>query len=309
MKAIFEFTDDLGVEAVSGAISGTAFAKINLYLHVVGNRVDGYHLINSLVAFVGIGDSLTVTPWEGLRLEIGGPFAAPLQTANTSENLVLRAARQLSEEAGVRADALISLEKLLPIAAGLGGGSADAATTLRALSNLWKIDISTDDMARLALKLGADVPVCLGGRASRITGIGEIIEPAPTLPEAYVILANPQLDLETARVYRELRREEWSNQSTFIEYSESVHALAKLLADCQNDLEQPAERLAPIITDVLANLSDLPDCLLARMSGSGATCFALFASSSAAEDGARQLSRQCPSWWIRAAPLVCDIGE
>ena len=310
MKAKFDSTDSRGAEAVAGAISATAFAKINLYLHVVGKRADGYHLIESLVAFASLGDRLIVTPSEELRLEISGPFAAPLHAANTSENLVLRAARRLADEAGVRAEALLSLEKRLPIAAGLGGGSADAAVALLSLSALWKVNISADDMARIALELGADVPVCLGGRASIVTGVGEIIEPTPSLPEAHVILANPQLDLETAHVYRALRREDWSRRSAIGENpGGSARALARLLADRRNDLERPAMRLAPVITDVLAKLSDLPDCLLARMSGSGATCFALFANPSAAGDGALRLSRRHPSWWIRAAPLLYDTGQ
>ena len=199
----------------AGEITATAFAKINLYLHVVGKRPDGYHLLDSLVVFAGIGDRITATAADGLALVIDGPFVDSLDKCRIGDNLVFRAAHRLAEEGGVRADASIRLEKNLPVAAGLGGGSADAAAALRALVTLWRLSAPAEDLARIALELGADVPVCLGGRAAFVSGIGERLAPAPKLPDAFAVLANPRRNLKTAGIFGDLRREEWSPASPF----------------------------------------------------------------------------------------------
>ncbi|MFQ5784410.1 MAG: 4-(cytidine 5'-diphospho)-2-C-methyl-D-erythritol kinase [Alphaproteobacteria bacterium] len=293
------------VESTSGRRFGeTAPAKINLYLHVIGRRADGYHLLDSLVAFAGIGDSIEVCEAEDLSLVIDGPFAAALDASQPSNNLALRAARRLREQSGVRAGAAIRLHKALPVAAGIGGGSADAAATLRALCRLWELDAGDDDLMALALELGADVPVCLAGRAAFVGGIGEQLDFAPSLPPAYVLLVNPGEALATATVFG-ARRGAYSLPARFAGPAADAGALARLLAERGNDLEAAARRLAPTVGEALAALLAAPGCLLARMSGSGATCFGLFATGTEAAAAARRLADH-PRWWVAAAPLVND---
>ena len=185
--------------AAAPGIAVEAPAKINLFLHVTGRRPDGYHLLESLVAFAGVHDRIEVRAGEGLTLEIEGPFAAALDAGG--ENLAVKAARALAAEAGIPPDARIRLHKALPVAAGIGGGSADAAAALRALSKLWRVSVPAERLGALALALGADVPVCLSGRPGIVRGIGERIAPAPVLPEAPMVLVNPAVPLSTADVF------------------------------------------------------------------------------------------------------------
>src|SRR4051794_13788122 len=180
-------------------ISERASAKINLHLHVVGRRPDGYHLLDSLVVFAGAADRLTVEPGE-LSLTVTGPFAAGLETE--SDNLVLRAARALAAHAGVPATGRLVLEKILPVASGIGGGSADAAATLRLLSRFWGLDVGQGTLAGLAARLGADVPVCVASHAAVMSGIGEVLAPAPVLPEVGIVLVNPGVAVSTPAVFR-----------------------------------------------------------------------------------------------------------
>ena len=185
--------------AAAPGIGVEAPAKINLFLHVTGRRPDGYHLLESLVAFAGVHDRIEVRAGKGLSLEIEGPFAAALDAGG--ENLAVKAARALAGEAGIPPDARIRLHKALPVAAGIGGGSADAAAALRALSALWRVSVPAERLGALALALGADVPVCLSGRPGIVRGIGERIAPAPVLPEAPMVLVNPAVPLPTAGVF------------------------------------------------------------------------------------------------------------
>ena len=284
-------------------------AKLNLYLHVTGRRADGYHLIDSLVVFAALGDTVEVRPADGLSLAISGPFADAVDAGG--DNLVLRAARLLADAGGAAAGsggAAIRLDKRLPAAAGLGGGSADAAAALRGLSALWNLSPGDDDLARMALALGADVPACLGMRPVFVGGIGENLDPAPDLPAAWAVLVNPGQPLSTAAVFG-ARTGGFSRPDRFAEAPRDTVQLAALLARRANDLEAPALRLCPAIGDALAALAAEPGCLLARMSGSGATCFGLFAdAAAAAAAAARRLGAGRPGWWVAATALLDDAG-
>jgi 4-diphosphocytidyl-2-C-methyl-D-erythritol kinase len=269
-------------------------AKVNVALRLTDRRPDGYHELDSFVVFTAWADRLSFTPDRRLALEVSGPFAAAL--GNPSDNLVLRAARRLAEHAGCPPHVRIALDKRIPVAAGLGGGSADAAATLRGLSRLWRLGLQHADLLPFALELGADVPVCLRSAPARIGGIGERIEPIE-LPVLDLVLANPNQAVSTAQVFAgvgaitpALRPEE---------PVPAVHAdLLAWLRARGNDLEAPARRIAPVIGEVLAALGAQPGCRLARMSGSGATCFGVFDHEQAAARAARAMRQAQPSWWV-----------
>ena len=274
-------------------------AKLNLYLHVTGRRADGYHMLDSLVAFAGCGDVVRAEHAPALALAVTGRFAAGL--AAEADNLVLRAARALAAEAGVAPQAALTLEKNLPVASGIGGGSADAAAALRLLCGLWRLAPDPAVLDRLALRLGADVPVCLHGRAVRMGGIGEVLTPAPRLPPCGVLLVNPGVAVATAAVFR-ARAGGFSAPARLPDGWGDAAAMAADLAGLRNDLEGPARAVCPAIGDVLSAIAVQPGCLLARMSGSGATCFGLFAEAGAAEHAAAQMAR--PGWWVWAGALL-----
>lgn len=291
-----------GASAAAGVGAGVreaAPAKVNLYLHVLGRRADGYHRLDSLVAFAGCGDLLEVRPAETLRLELAGPFAAALATE--ADNLVLRAAQALAAAAGVPARAVLRLDKHLPVASGIGGGSADAAATLRALTRLWNLPAERIPLGRLAAGLGADVPVCLAGRPARMGGIGEMLTAAPDLPRSGLVLVNPRIALPTAAVFR-ARSGGFSAPPALPAAWPTAAAMAADLARCSNDLEAAAIALCPPIAAVLAALRAQPDCLLARMSGSGATCFGLFADAERAGRAAATLADT--GWWCWGGALA-----
>ncbi len=269
--------------------SEAAPAKINLFLHVTGRRADGYHLLDSLVVFAAHGDVLQARAAPGLSLEIDGPFGGALQAE--ADNLVLRAARGLAAEAGIVPNAALRLTKNLPVASGIGGGSADAAAALRLLARLWNVAPASP---ALALALGADVPVCLSGRPTRMQGIGETLLPAPGLPDFGLVLVNLGVAVATPAVFR-ARAGGFTPPAALPAAWPDAAALAAGLAACVNDLEAPAIGLAPVIGEVLATLRAVPGSLLARMSGSGATCFALFASGAEAAAAAKNIRRQ--GWW------------
>ncbi len=266
-------------------------AKINLALHVLGRRADGYHLLDSLVVFADAGDVLHAEPADGLALALIGPFAADL--TGETDNMVLRAARLLAASAGIAPRARLTLDKRVPVASGIGGGSADAAAALRLLSRLWRLDPSRAELAALALRLGADVPVCLDRRAARMSGIGETLAPAPGLPECGLVLLNPGVAVATASVFA-ARGAAYSVPLALPPAWLDAAAMAADLARMGNDLQAPAQALQPVIGAALAALRDAGS-LLARMSGSGATCFGLFANPRAAEAAAARLRR--PGWW------------
>jgi 4-diphosphocytidyl-2-C-methyl-D-erythritol kinase len=281
-------------------------AKVNLYLHLTGRRADGYHLVDSLVAFADIGDRVAARRAGALSLQVTGPEAAGL--AGEVDNIVLRAARLLADHAGIAAGAALYLEKNLPVAAGIGGGSADAAAALRALRALWQLAVDDITLTRLAERLGADVPVCLQARAAWVGGIGERIAPMPGFPDAGIVLANPRRPLPTAAVFGALSGPFGAAAGPFSPTPQSAAELARALAPRRNDLTAAAVALVPEIGDVLAALSRLPDALIARMSGSGATCFALFADRPAAERARAVLAAVEPGWWCAAGGLVAESG-
>jgi|SRR5215472_8044475 len=287
----------------------TAFApaKVNLYLHVTGRRADGYHLVDSLVAFADIGDRLTAEPANSLSLAVDGPEAAGL-SATGDDNLVLGAARLLADEAGVFPGAALRLDKRLPVAAGIGGGSSDAAAALLLLRELWGLSLEGEALCRLGARLGADIPACVYRRAVWVGGVGERLEPAASLPEAGILLANPRKALPTAAVFA-ARRGPFSKTSRFAPMPNDVAGLAELLAPRCNDLTEAAIGILPEVGAVLARLGQLPGCLLARMSGSGATCFALFASRAAAEDARLVLGAAEPLWWCAAGSFIAETAH
>ena len=290
-------------------LSIPAPAKINLYLHLTGKRSDGYHLLDSLIAFVGIHDRVLVAPADGLSLTIEGPFGDDLKGTQT-DNLVLKAARRLADSAGTEAGADIRLDKRLPVASGIGGGSADAAAALTGLSELWGVargggGVGGPDLEKLAVDLGADVPVCLFGSAAFIDGIGEEIARSPALPPAWLVLVHPGVALSTPEVFA-AREGGFSEPARFDDAPESAQALADILAGRGNDLTAAAIGLQPAIGDALKVLEAADECLLARMSGSGATCFGLFHDAGGAARAAAIMSQNHPQWWVQATPLLGD---
>ncbi len=288
---------------MADSLTEAAPAKVNLYLLVTGRRADGYHLLDSLVVFAGIGDVLEAAPSDTLSLRVEGPFAAGL--ADEPDNLVLRAARALAAVAGVPAHARLVLHKNLPVASGIGGGSADAASALRLLSRLWDLRPDPGAMARLALALGADVPVCLAGRAARMSGIGEQLAVAPHMPDCGILLVNPGVAVATADVFR-ARRGAWSSPAPLPASWPDAASLADHLRQLHNDLEPAAVALQPVIGKVLGALGAIPGCRLARMSGSGATCFGLF---DTPEIAARAAQIRHPGWWIWGGALAPSSAD
>ena len=259
-------------------------AKVNLALHVTGQRADGYHLLDSLVAFSPVGDGLTLTPAEGLGLKVGGPEGAAVPEG--PENLVLKAAALFG------AGAAVGLDKCLPAASGIGGGSSDAAAALRGMAALTGQPLPD---AAAVLKLGADVPMCLDPRPARTRGIGEDLTPV-ALPALPAVLVNPRVEVPTPSVFKALSCKDNPPLPEIPAFADAGACIA-WLADQRNDLQAPAVAQAPVIAEVLAVLAALPGCKLARMSGSGATCFGLFATEAEAEAAQAALARAHPAWW------------
>jgi 4-diphosphocytidyl-2-C-methyl-D-erythritol kinase len=275
-------------------------AKLNLYLHVTGRRDDGWHLLDSLVAFASVGDAIDVTPAIWQSLTIDGPFAAEL-AGDPRGNLAWRAAALLAERLGRSADVAIHLTKNLPVAAGIGGGSSDAAACLDALAALWHCDDRALLMT-IAAALGSDVPACLLARPAWLSGIGDTIDKAGPVPECGVLLVNPRMALPTPAVYRAFAGP-FTPAARFAIPADAAD-FAALLALRRNDLTGAAMTLMPAIRPVLDELAGLDGNLLARMSGSGATCFALFATPDQAQREAARLERTHPGWWVAAGRLV-----
>ena len=276
----------------------SAHAKVNLWLNVVGRRSDGYHLLDSLVAFVDLADTLEARPADRLSLELAGPHAAVL--ASDPDNLVLKAARLLADRAGVAPRAAIRLAKHIPVAAGLGGGSADAAAALRELGELWRVALPEEELFDLAASLGADVPMCLAGRTALASGSGERLNPAPALPFCAILLVNPGTALATRDVFA-ARRGPFSPARPVAGPWQDPPALVAALAMRGNDLSDAAISLQPAIAEVLDVLRGSEGAHYAAMSGSGATCFALYDSVDAARRAAAALP---PAWWRHAGTFV-----
>ena len=290
-------------------ITEFAHAKINLCLHVTGQRADGYHLLDSLVVFAGIGDSLRATPAADLGLTIDGPFGADVPAGQ--DNLVLRAARLVADQ-GVA----LHLTKRLPPASGIGGGSADAAAAIRAVLRLQamagRMVPMPPEAAQQIAALGADVPVCLASHPARMRGIGAQLDWLLPLPELHVVLANPRVEVPTPSVFKALAQKDNPPLPEALPQWRDAASLADWLRDTRNDLEAPARALQPVIGDVIADLAALPGALFARMSGSGATCFALFAKEAEAQDAAEALRQARPGWWVASGvvyPGRADMAQ
>ncbi|MCD1626190.1 MAG: 4-(cytidine 5'-diphospho)-2-C-methyl-D-erythritol kinase [Paracoccaceae bacterium] len=265
-------------------------AKINLTLHVTGQRADGYHLLDSLVVFADLGDRLTLTPAATPALSVAGPMAAGVPAG--ADNLVLRAAQVM----GVALD--IRLDKHLPAAAGIGGGSSDAAAVLRGVLALRPDKTLPVDNG---LSLGADVPVCLVARAARMRGIGEQVSPVDGLPPLHAVLVNPRVSVSTAVIFRTLaRRDNTPMPAVLPPWADAVE-LAVWLAAQRNDMQAAAIVAVPVVGQVIASIAATQGCLLARMSGSGATCFGLFADADSAAHAAQSLAGT--GWWVKAVRL------
>ncbi|MFO7806747.1 MAG: 4-(cytidine 5'-diphospho)-2-C-methyl-D-erythritol kinase [Paracoccaceae bacterium] len=282
-------------------LSAPAPAKVNLTLHVTGQRADGYHLLDSLVVFADVSDTITVGPAPDLRLTVEGPFKQGVPLDET--NIVMQCARLLRERRGVGKGAALTLNKFLPHAAGLGGGSSDAATTLKLLARFWEVEpLPPHDPDVVAL--GADVPVCLQAPSPmRMRGIGDELSPVPALPNAAVVLVNPREPTPTGTIYGGLQKTDNAPMDDIPERAD-LATFADWLKVQRNDLTAPAVAMAPGIEAALSRLRTLPAVKVAGMSGSGATCFALVKDMANARQVARVLQVAEQGWWVAPAALL-----
>ena len=282
-------------------IRANAPAKVNLTLHVTGQRDDGYHLLDSLVVFADVADHLTATPAPDLTLNVTGPFAQGVPVDCT--NLMMRAAEVLRAVRGITDGAAMTLEKNLPHAAGIGSGSSDAAAALGMLAKLWDVPPLPAE-ERQVLALGADVPVCMHApSAVRMSGIGDVLSPLPALPDCALVLVRPPVDVPTGAVFNGLATKHGTPMSTLPEGLNFVDFVAWLAAQ-RNDLQAPAKVLAPQIATTIAALDALPDVAFAGMSGSGATCFALVQDLETARRVAGVMQTVHRDWWIVPAAVL-----
>jgi 4-diphosphocytidyl-2-C-methyl-D-erythritol kinase len=284
-------------------------AKVNLTLRVFGRRVDGYHDLESVVAFADCADRLTLTPGPELKLTTTGPLAA--HCGEATDNLVLKAARLLAERVPNLKSGHFTLDKVLPVAAGIGGGSADAAAALRLLARLNDLEMDDSRLHEVALLTGADVPVCLASRACDMTGVGETLV-ALDLPKMPCVMVNPRIPVATKDVFQALglRNGELLVGATDVfrgtawpEDGASLEDWVEVIAAGANDLEAPAARIQPVIGEVIAALNATNGAWLARMSGSGATCFAIYENTAEAQRAAQKITGDHPGWWVHAGVL------
>ena len=291
------------------ALNDEGRAKVNLTLRVVGRRTDGFHDLESVVAFADCADRLTLTPGSELSLQMSGPLAQAC--GETSDNLVLKATRLLAERVPGLKSGSFTLDKILPVAAGIGGGSADAAAALRLLAKLNGLSLDDERLREVAIETGADVPVCLASRACDMTGVGETLTPL-SMPIMPCVMINPCVPVATKDVFAALglrngellvgvtdvfRGTDWP------EAGASVEDWVEVLAASTNDLEAPAMRIQPVIGEVIAALNATNGAWLARMSGSGATCFAIYENTADSGRAAEKIRRDHPTWWVHAGTL------
>ena len=285
------------------ALRDTAKAKLNLTLEVLGRRADGYHELKSLVAFAELGDAVELGPQDDLELLVEGPFAGAL----SGDNLILTAAEAAKRAYPALKLGRFLLTKNLPVAAGLGGGSADAACALRLLARANPVTLDTESWREIAEGLGSDVPACLGSRPALMTGRGEIVAPVRSFPSCAVLLANPGVQLSAAKVYGVLVSSDLlappEQPAETLDFGGSFERLLDHATPRGNDLEPAALSLTPVIGEVLAALRQCDGARLARLSGSGPTCFALFATEDEAKAAAASLQTLRPKWWIKATRL------
>ena len=293
------------VPVVHGRLTERAPAKINLTLHVVARRDDGYHALESLVVFTRSGDTLTLEPGDALALTIEGPTAAA--SGDIESNLVMRAARALARRVEGLEVGAFHLVKRLPVAAGIGGGSSDAAAALRLLARRNGLALDDTRVMAAAAETGADIPVCLAARARMMRGVGDELGPLLALPPLPALVVNPGVPLETRAVFKRMDLPAgWRTNASAhpaLGDGEAADAVFKALRRGRNDLEDPACVLAPVVSDVLAVLGAAPGCKLARMSGSGATCFGLFVDCRAAARAKKAIRRVHPGWWVKTTML------
>lgn len=279
-------------------------AKINLALHIVGRRADGYHLVESLCVFTRFGDRIAARHAEADVLEVVGEFAAgvPLDASN----LVIRARDAMRDVEGpMRRPVAISLEKNIPVSSGVGGGSSDAAATMRAMAKLHGLEPDPETLARLGIPLGADVPMCVAARPLIARGIGDVIETLADFPALAIVLVNPRVAISTPRVFALLARRENPPLPVLPKRLATTVDLAEWLRGTRNDLHDAALSIAPGVADAIATLQD-HGALFARMSGSGATCYGLFAGTSQAEDAAGGIKARRPAWFCVATTTTAS---
>jgi 4-diphosphocytidyl-2-C-methyl-D-erythritol kinase len=276
---------------------GRAAAKVNLALHVTGRRADGYHTLDSIAVFADHGDDVEIAGGALLRLAVSGPFGD--HAPGDRSDLAWRAASAFFTHTGMEPEATIRLHKEIPAGAGLGGGSADAAAVLLALNRAFGASLKPSALESLARRLGADVPMCLVGRALRARGAGDEIAPLENWPPLPLVLVWPGVPVSTAEVYAALAERE-NPPLPDLPAIASPDAVAAWLGTCRNDLEAPALTLAPVIGDVLAALREADGCRLARMSGSGSACFGLYGEKPAADAAAAAIAAAHPTWWVQA---------
>ena len=299
-----------GVISTEAALVENGRAKVNLTLRVVGRRTDGYHEIESLVAFADCADVLSLVPGSPLHLNAVGPLAQ--SCGDTADNLVMKAARLLGERVPNLRFGEFTLEKVLPVAAGIGGGSADAAAALRLLARANSLAIDDPRVLEAAQMTGADVPVCLASRACVMTGIGETLMPF-AVPKLPCVMVNPRVAVPTKDVFQELglrngellvgAADVMTEAAEWPEGGTSIRDWLEALAIGHNDLEAPAMRIQPMVREVLSSLRNVDAAALARMSGSGATCFALFENAADALRASQKIQLDHPQWWVHAGTL------
>lgn len=286
------------VESEQLAVHELAPAKVNLFLHVDGRREDGFHELESLVVFTAFGDEVSLAPASELVLERRGVFAGDLPD-NPEDDLCLRAAAQLAQAFARAPSVHISLEKNIPVAAGIGGGSSDAAAVLRGLCRLWDMDCRDPRVTRIAEGLGADVPVCLHGGAAFVSGVGEVVRPLAEDPAFHILLVNPNEALSTANVFGAFVGGVGLTEGLADSVrSEDPVAFFRTIMTSRNDLAAAAQALCPAVETVLKSLAQNTDCTLARMSGSGATCFGVFPDAESCRRAGEMVSHAHREWWV-----------
>jgi 4-diphosphocytidyl-2-C-methyl-D-erythritol kinase len=279
-----------------------ARAKVNLALHVTGRRPDGYHELDMLVAFADVGDSVTLAASDTDEFVIDGPMAEGLST--DTDNLVQRALKGFRELTGRTEPLSVRLTKRLPVASGIGGGSADAAATLRGLCRLYDRSANDPALTELALSLGADVPMCLAGLPAHVAGIGERIAPTASRLPFGLLLVNPGVGVSTPAVFRALAQRDNPPLPALPAFEDADRLAAFLAEATRNDLEAPARDISPVIGEVLEAIARQKETKLSRMSGSGATCFGLFGDKAAATRAGERLASDHPDWWIEPVTAV-----
>lgn len=274
----------------------SAPAKVNLYLHVTGKREDGYHLLESMMCFADICDEVTVTPSDKITITADGEFASLVPT--DSSNIAYKAAEKLQPFCGNKG-ADIHITKNLPVGAGIGGGSADAAAVLHLLNEIWEVKLSDNRLAEIGLSLGADVPICLNRKAALVSGIGENICNIATMPEIYIVLVNPKQHVATPQIFK-MGFEKFTNYGVNDNFPKEASSVLEYLARQHNDLMPNAVKILPVIGDILAIIKNTSGCVFSRMSGSGATCFGIFENRHDSQNASDLIKKLHPNWWVKS---------